>query len=103
MSTPADLASVGGGVLAARFALHISPGLFLRSFAQYVKLHDLLEGVVKTIAFGAAIGLISTRVGLGTRGGAREVGRSVASSVVQSVVTVLVLDLIITALLGERI
>lgn len=103
LALPADLFSVGGGVLAARFALHISPGLFLRSFSAYVKLHDLLEGVVKTACFGAAIGLISTRVGLGTRGGARAVGRSVAASVVHSVVTVLVLDLVITALLGERI
>lgn len=103
LALPVDLGAIVGGAGAARFALHIDPGVYFRSFETLVKPRDVLEGLVKIFAFGAAIGLISTRAGLQTRGGARAVGRAVAGSVVRSVFAVLVLDAVITATLGGRL
>jgi phospholipid/cholesterol/gamma-HCH transport system permease protein len=103
LALPTDLASVAGGMFSAKVVLGIGPDQFLRSFEHWVKFRDVLEGFLKIGVFGAAIGLISTRAGLQTRGGARAVGRSVAASVVQSVVAVLMLDVTITALVGGRL
>ena len=103
LALPTDLASVGGGMFAAKVVLGIGPDQFLRSFEHWVKLRDVFEGFLKIGVFGAAIGLISTRAGLQTRGGAKAVGRGVASSVVQSVMAVLVLDITVTLLVGGRL
>ena len=103
IALPADFAAVLGGVAAARIVLGVEPAMFFHSIDQWVKLRDILEGLLKTVCFGAAIGLLSSRSGLSTRGGARAVGRSVATSVVQSVVAVLILDFAITALVGGRL
>ena len=65
-------------------------------------LEDLWGGVLKAIAFGAIIGLVGCQQGLGTRGGANEVGRSTTTAVVRSIVLIIAADLFVTALLFLR-
>jgi len=103
LALPTDLAALGGGAVAAKVVLGVGPGMFFRSFMHWVKLRDVLEGLLKVGAFALAIALVSARAGLHTRGGAQDVGRGVAMSVVHSVLAVLLLDVTLTVLVGGRL
>ena len=81
----------------------MTPSLRSRSGQWGVQVRDIGESLAKTAAFSLAIGLLSSRAGLTTRGGARAVGQQVAGSVVQGIVAVLLLDMILTMLIGGEL
>jgi phospholipid/cholesterol/gamma-HCH transport system permease protein len=58
---------------------------------------DLALGLLKALAFGAAIPLVASHEGLCARGGAAGVGRATTRAVIGSSLAVLVLDLVIGA------
>lgn len=93
----ADVVALGGGAIAAKLLLDVSPGEFLRSAQAHLSVIDVINGVVKCAAFSVVIAVISTREGLAARGGATEVGRAAARAVARSAITVIVVDLLITA------
>ena len=65
-------------------------------------LQDILTGLVKAFSFGLIVGLVSCHQGLGTRGGAEEVGRATTKSVVRSIVLIIATDLFVTAIFFAR-
>jgi len=65
-------------------------------------LEDVITGLVKAVAFAGIIGLVGCHQGLGTRGGAEEVGRATTASVVRSIVLIVGADLFVTALFFVR-
>jgi phospholipid/cholesterol/gamma-HCH transport system permease protein len=60
---------------------------------------DVVEGLVKSIAFGALMIWIATYRGYHARGGAQGVGLATTRAVVETSVLVLALDYVLTALL----
>jgi phospholipid/cholesterol/gamma-HCH transport system permease protein len=72
---------------------------FFSTFAHMTRPLDLVSGVVKTGAFGFAISLVSTAVGLHAKGGARAVGQAAASAVVWSCAAIFLLDFLLTLVL----
>ena len=92
------LASCGVGVLGLGFG---AAGYLNDSLAALMP-EDLWGGVLKAFAFGGIIGLVGCQQGLGTEGGADEVGRSTTTAVVRSIVLIIVADLFVTALLYLR-
>jgi phospholipid/cholesterol/gamma-HCH transport system permease protein len=61
-----------------------------------VTLSDLINGLVKTLAFGWIIAMVACYQGLSTTGGTVGVGRATTRTVVVSSIAVLVSDFFLT-------
>lgn len=86
--------------LAALFTLGLPVRDFFDTFAHMTRpTPDVVSGVVKAGAFGLAISLVSTTVGLNAKGGARAVGQAAASAVVWSCAAIFLLDFLLTLVL----
>jgi phospholipid/cholesterol/gamma-HCH transport system permease protein len=99
LSTPVFLAAILCEALAASLTLGLPPAVFLTSLEHPLSGVDVLAGLLKAGAFGAAIALVSSAAGLSARGGARAVGAAAASAVVASSAAIFGLDFLLTGLL----
>jgi phospholipid/cholesterol/gamma-HCH transport system permease protein len=93
------LCALGGGILTSRYLVGVDYYVFWNSFIEYMKLADFASGVLKSAAFGLAIGVVSCYFGMSVRGGATGVGRAVNASVVASAVGIFFLDFFITQII----
>ncbi len=84
------------GALTARVFFEIQPSTFL-NFSE-VDMPDVVEGGVKSLAYGATIPIVSAHSGLSTRGGSEGVGAATTRAVVGSSLAIIVLDFIVSAL-----
>jgi len=94
---PALVAIANGvGVVAGMVSAQATVGLGSQSFLYGARLfwhsYDLMYSLLKALAFGFVIPVISVHMGLLTRGGAEGVGRSTTASVVFMIIAVLVSD-----------
>jgi len=85
--------------LAAYFMLALPVRAFFDNFDSMLHPSALLAGVLKSSAFGLAIALVSTAVGLRARGGASAVGQAAAGAVVLGCAAIFLLDFLLTTLL----
>jgi phospholipid/cholesterol/gamma-HCH transport system permease protein len=77
--------------------MRISAGTFWSQMQGAVSQHDVLEGVMKSIVFGAACSLVAVYEGYYAEPTAEGVGLATTRTVVTSAVLVLLLDYILTA------
>jgi phospholipid/cholesterol/gamma-HCH transport system permease protein len=82
--------------LAAFFTLRLPVRAFFLNFSHMLRPGDLAGGMLKASAFGLAIALVSTAVGLRARGGARAVGQAAAGAVVLGSAAIFLLDYVLT-------
>ncbi len=94
-----DAIAIGGGMLLGKLLLGVEFSSFFSSFAENVKLWDLLVGLWKGVFFGFAIALTSSHYGLTVRGGAVGVGRAVNNAVVAAALTIMISDDVLTLVL----
>ena len=94
-----DLTAVIGGAITSQYLLGVAMELFYWSLVTYVTLVDFSSGLIKALAFGFAIAVISCHFGMTVRGGAVGVGRAVNNSVVASAIAIFVLDYFLTYLM----
>jgi phospholipid/cholesterol/gamma-HCH transport system permease protein len=87
--------------VAAYFTLALPVRVFFDGFEHMLHLRDMLAGVLKSGAFGLAIALVSTSVGLRARGGARAVGQAAAGAVVLGCAAIFLLDFLLTTVLTK--
>ena len=95
----ADLVGVLAGMASGRQTLGMGTETFLFGLRLSWYTWDLFYSLLKALAFGFIIPLISVHMGLLTRGGAEGVGRATTASVVFMIVSVLVLDALFPPLL----
>ena len=76
--------------------------LFFSSAYKYSKVHDLTNGLIKSLVFGYLIGIIACMQGLRTEGGATGVGRSTTRSVVMCVVVITIADFFLAVILQQQ-
>lgn len=86
----------GTGMWTASIFFSMNPRTF--ADASLVDAGDVTVGLVKCIAYGAAIPIISAHSGLVTTGGSEGVGRATTRAVVMSSLAVIVLNFIISAI-----
>lgn len=98
----ADLVGILAGAGVGVLALGLGAGGYLADSIAAIELEDFWGGVLKAFVFGGIIGLVGCQQGLGTRGGANEVGRSTTTAVVRSIVLIIAADLFVTAVLFVR-
>lgn len=91
-----DVVGVIGGLVVGSASLAITPAAFLAELRTAVESSDVWTGLVKSIAFGAAIGVIGCKHGLATRGAASGVGRGTTRTVVSCLFTIVVIDTLFT-------
>ncbi|CAG4905868.1 unnamed protein product [Acidocella sp. C78] len=83
------------GVLGMGFVMGIlgfPPSAIVAQMQMATSPHDVLLGLMKSVVFGAAVGLIGCRAGLTAGGGPRAVGEAATSAVVGGIVATILLD-----------
>jgi phospholipid/cholesterol/gamma-HCH transport system permease protein len=83
------------GALTARFAFGVSFGTFFNLSAVHAA--DVITGLSKCIAYGAAIPIVSGHCGLGARGGSEGVGLATTRAVVNASLAVIILNFFISS------
>jgi phospholipid/cholesterol/gamma-HCH transport system permease protein len=87
-----------GGYIVAVALVGIDPGVFWANMQSAVDFrYDVLNGIIKSIAFGIAVSIIATFEGFDADPTAEGVSRATTRTVVTSALTVLAIDLILTA------
>jgi len=87
-----------GGYIVAVAVVGIDPGVFWANMQSAVDFrYDILNGIIKSIAFGIAVSVIATFEGFDADPTAEGVSRATTRTVVSSALTVLAIDLILTA------
>jgi len=81
-----------GGFLVAILMLHISAQTFIEQVRGAVGITEIAYAIVKSIAFGAWIGIVSCRIGLRAGRSSSDVGRAATTASVAGIVGVIVLD-----------
>ena len=89
----ANLVGILGGFTIAVLLLDMSPNFYYTNTVDFLKMQDLLTGLIKSLAFGALIALIACQEGLKVSGGAEGVGRATTQSVVYGIVAIIITDL----------
>lgn len=74
---------------------------FWRYSAALVTWFDLFNGIIKSLAFGLAIGIISCYKGFNCRPGAVGVGRATTDSFVTSFLAIVIINLVLAKFLNE--
>lgn len=95
----ANLAGLYGASLTSDLG-GVSHTLFWRSY-QGILISDQINGLIKTIPFGALISLIGCRQGLATSNGAQGVGRATTSAVVFGSIAIYIMDFFVSLMLQD--
>jgi phospholipid/cholesterol/gamma-HCH transport system permease protein len=90
-----DVMGLAGGYLAERATSNLSLQLYLSRAFHNVTWAAFIPPTLKTIIFGAVIGLISSYLGYTTDEGAEGVGRAATSSVVISSLAIILIDVVL--------
>lgn len=95
----ADTLALVGAAYSSGPLLGVEPRVFFNGVTGgLLNFGDVAHGLIKSVAFGATIGLSSCYFGLNVTGGAPGVGRAVNSTVVVSAAGIFVLDYFISFL-----
>jgi len=94
----ANLCGWYGGALVCEYthSISVDSEAYFTALKEFMKPHDVTDGLIKAEVFGVVIVLVCCYIGLNTRGGPREIGASVTKAVVSSLILILVLDYFVT-------
>ena len=87
--------SIMGGILVAHFYAHVEYNVLFDSAWRALKLKDIFNSLLKGFVLGNYLVAIHTSFGLGTRGGAKEVGTMTSLSTVWVAVGSICIDAIL--------
>jgi len=90
-----DAMGLVGGYLAELTASHLSVQLYLSRAFYNVSWASFIPPTLKTVVFGAVIGVISSYLGYTTDEGADGVGRAATNSVVVSSLAIILIDVVL--------
>jgi phospholipid/cholesterol/gamma-HCH transport system permease protein len=99
LSGVAVIIGVLGGMAVAVFELGITAHQYYRSYLYAVQIHDVTDGLIKSLAFGLIVVSIACFKGLSARGGTEGVGTTTTSAVVTGSLMIFVSNFFITKLL----
>jgi phospholipid/cholesterol/gamma-HCH transport system permease protein len=96
LASIAIVVALGAGTATALLSFHVNPVTFL--VFDKVQSGDVIVGLSKCVAYGAAIPIVSSYFGLSARGGSQGVGQATTRAVIGSSFAVLVLDFVLSGL-----
>ena len=100
LSAAFDVIAIFGGYLLGVRVLGLNSGAYFGEMNNYVVLQDILNGVSKSMCFGALIAGVCCYKGFHSRFGAEGVSAATTQAVVDASVLILVWDYLLTALLN---
>lgn len=89
---------VVGSWTVAVWMMGLNPGVYYEGLITSVTSRDLLSGLIKTLVFGATIGIVCGYKGFTSGHGAEGVGRATTEAVVASSVLILLWDYLLTSM-----
>ncbi len=95
----ADVVAVGTGWIGVKAVLPVTDWDFAYGAQYYWRPFDGWYSLIKAVAFGWAIGLVSCYMGFNTAQGAEGVGKSTTAAVVTSSVVILLLNVLLARIL----
>jgi phospholipid/cholesterol/gamma-HCH transport system permease protein len=99
LSGLALLVGVWGGLVVAVGELGITTHQYYRSYLYAVQIRDVVDGLLKSLAFGLIVVSIACYKGLTCRGGTEGVGRTTTAAVVTGSLAIFISNYFITKLL----
>jgi phospholipid/cholesterol/gamma-HCH transport system permease protein len=94
-----DVVGIFGGYLVGVKLLGVGAGTYFGEMVNYVDMRDILEGIYKSLSFGALIVWVCCYKGYYTGFGAEGVSKATTQAVVLSAVLILLWDYFMTSLL----
>ena len=88
-----------GGYFVGVKVLGTNPTTYMNQSINNTQVEDIWYGLIKSLVFGAVVGLIGCYKGFNTEGGAEGVGKATTGAVVMSCMLILILDYFLSALL----
>ena len=85
----ANVVGILGGFTVATTLLGMSATNYYSNTREFLKMQDLITGLIMSVAFGGLIALIGCQEGLRTEGGAEGVGRATTRAVVYGIVAII--------------
>jgi len=95
-----DLLGVWGGWLVTVGAYGVSPYEYWEFTSYYIHWWDPTSGLIKSVFFGAAIGLVACYKGFSCRAGASGVGRAATEAFVYAFLAIIVINFVLASLLN---
>jgi len=89
----ANLIGILGGFTISSIVLDMGSNFYYSKTVEFLKMQDLVTGLIKSVVFGALIALIACQEGLRVKGGAEGVGRATTLAVVYGIVALITTDL----------
>ena len=90
---------IAGGYFVGVKVLGTNPVTYMNQSINNTQTEDIWYGLIKSLVFGAVVGLIGCYKGFNTEGGAEGVGKATTGAVVVSCMLILILDYFLSALL----
>lgn len=91
-----SLAGMLGGYAVAVGLKGVTKGVFVANLLDFVHMNVVFGGLLKSVVFGALIGLIATYYGYNVSGGAQGVGKAANKTVVHAIVAIAISNYFIT-------
>src|SRR5258708_31184533 len=98
LSIFANVCGILAGWIFMFFSTHLGFVLYVRYALDSIVLHDVIGGLVKSLAFATIIVQVGCLEGFRVRGGPEAVGRSTTAAVVKATFLVIVADAMFTAI-----
>ena len=98
----ADIVGVFGGFLVSVYQLNFNPALYLAKTWAFLKVIDVVSGLVKASVFGFFVALMGCYHGYHSRGGAEGVGTATTNAVVSASILILLSNYLITGLFFSK-
>jgi phospholipid/cholesterol/gamma-HCH transport system permease protein len=95
----AVVVGIAGGMAIAVTELGITAHQYYRSYLYAVVIRDVVDGLIKSFAFGLIAVSIACHMGLSCRGGTEEVGQTTTKAVVTGSLAIFIANFFITKLL----
>jgi phospholipid/cholesterol/gamma-HCH transport system permease protein len=94
-----NFVAITGALLVSILFVDMSYETFLLGVKNSFTLSDMMAGLIKSVVFGAIIGIVGCHEGFYAQGGARGVGKSTTEAVVIAAVMILIADYLIAVIL----
>jgi phospholipid/cholesterol/gamma-HCH transport system permease protein len=98
----ADVIGVLGGYLVSVYKLDFNASQYLHQTVQYLKMDDVMSGIIKSSVFGGVIALMGCYHGYHSARGAEGVGQATTKAVVSASILILLMNYILTNILFKK-
>ncbi len=99
LTTLGMIIGISGGYFVGVKVLGTNPVTYINNSINYTEVSDIWYGLIKSLVFGAVVGIISCYKGFNAEGGAEGVGKATTGAVVVSCMLILILDYFLSAVL----